>query len=274
MIRAMFFDLDGTLLNSAKQIPFSAICALQECREKGIKLFIATARARPPRLEQMLGWTEKEKGLFDGGIYSNGGCIGINGSFLYNCILPEVVQFVLKEISCYPGIHIAIQREDERHAFNHALSPASYGPWAVTEEEILPIDADCCHKAVKILLYDHDLIDAEEKIPMELVKRLEEFCLGKARFYLTDGGKTIQITGQSASKYAGVEKIRLELGLGRDEIAVFGDDTNDIEMLSGYEYSIAMGNASQDVQKAVKRVTKSNDEDGIAFAIHTFLPID
>lgn len=67
MIKAVFFDLDGTLLNSKKQISEETVLALKKCREKDVKLFVATAR--PPILDRMLNWTEKEFGLFDGGIF-------------------------------------------------------------------------------------------------------------------------------------------------------------------------------------------------------------
>lgn len=72
MIQALFFDLDGTLLNSEKKLTGRTLSALNACRERGIRLFVATAR--PPILGRMLGWTEKEQELFDGGIYCNGGC--------------------------------------------------------------------------------------------------------------------------------------------------------------------------------------------------------
>ena len=73
VIKALFFDLDGTLLNSDKEIPASAREAIAEYREKGVRVFFATARS--PRLDQTLGWTRWEFALFDGGIYANGACV-------------------------------------------------------------------------------------------------------------------------------------------------------------------------------------------------------
>ncbi|MBR3694320.1 MAG: HAD hydrolase family protein, partial [Erysipelotrichales bacterium] len=63
------------------------------------------------------------------------------------------------------------------------------------------------------------------------------------------------------------------LGLSRDEIAVFGDGENDIDMLSQYPNSVAMGNASDPVKEIAKYITLSNDEEGISFAIHDLLEI-
>ena len=70
MIKAIFFDLDGTLLNSKKIIPQSAVTMLKTCRERNIKLFIATART--PDLDKSLGWNVEILSLFDGGVFCNG----------------------------------------------------------------------------------------------------------------------------------------------------------------------------------------------------------
>ena len=56
MIKAVFFDLDGTLLSDRKTISPVNRKALRHLREKGIKVFLATARS--PMLDRMLGWTE------------------------------------------------------------------------------------------------------------------------------------------------------------------------------------------------------------------------
>ncbi|MBQ3692143.1 MAG: HAD hydrolase family protein, partial [Clostridia bacterium] len=83
----------------------------------------------------------------------------------------------------------------------------------------------------------------------------------------------IQVGNIKASKYNGVESIRNRLGINTNEIAVFGDDINDLEMLSGYENSVAMGNAIDVIKSAARFVTKTNDNDGIAFAIENILNV-
>ena len=65
-MKALFFDLDGTLLDSGKKIPASAVEALLAARAKGVKVFVCTGRSL--RVEKMLGWTT-EMTLFDGGVY-------------------------------------------------------------------------------------------------------------------------------------------------------------------------------------------------------------
>lgn len=55
MIRALFLDLDGTLLTSGKAISAENRTALAQCRANGIQVFPATARS--PMLDRMPGWT-------------------------------------------------------------------------------------------------------------------------------------------------------------------------------------------------------------------------
>ena len=56
-----------------------------------------------------------------------------------------------------------------------------------------------------------------------------------------------------------------------DEVAVFGDDVNDLEMIAFYPRSVAMGNAVEQVKQAAGYVTKTNDEGGIAHALEQIL---
>ena len=62
-------------------------------------------------------------------------------------------------------------------------------------------------------------------------------------------------------------------GYKKNEIAVFGDDFNDIEMLSEYPFSVAMGNAEAQVKAVAKYVTLDNDSDGIYEAIYNILKL-
>lgn len=271
MIKAVFFDLDGTLLNSKKEMDDSTKTALKECKKHGIKLFVATAR--PPILDKMLGWDEKEFGLFDGGLYFNGGCRKIGSKAFYTYIPQNVVSVCINEVSKYNSLNIALQMENEIHAFNNPLADFAYQAWGIDKKAAVEITEECKSKAIKLLIYYENIVDTVTPLPKDLVNNLKQQCNAGAKLYLTDNGRVIQITSKKASKYNGIENIRKQLDLDKSEVAVFGDDTNDLEMLDGYEVSVAMGNADEAVKRTAKFITKSNDDNGIAFALKEILQI-
>jgi hydroxymethylpyrimidine pyrophosphatase-like HAD family hydrolase len=91
--------------------------------------------------------------------------------------------------------------------------------------------------------------------------------------FLTDAGMVIQIMAQSASKLAGMREILASRGIEDDEVAVFGDDTPDMDMLRYFPNSCAMMNASSQVKACAAHVTASHDEDGIYYALRDQLGI-
>ena len=79
------------------------------------------------------------------------------------------------------------------------------------------------------------------------------------------------IVNETNSKSHGMEAICNHYGISQDETIAFGDGGNDIDMLRWAGVGIAMGNASQDVKDAADMVTTSVDEEGIEKAIETIL---
>ena len=269
-MKALFFDLDGTLLDSDKRIPASAVEALRAARAKGVKVFVCTGRSL--RVEKMLGWTT-EMTLFDGGVYCNGACICLDGETRYAFIDPDAVRAVIDEVSRYPEVHMSLNGEGADHAFNFDPPDSMMGPWGMKPEEIHPLDEAAIAHCTKMLIFYRELVNSTRKLPEELFPRLLERCGDKATMYLTDQGATIQIVSRESSKRVGIEKVRKALGLSPEEIAVFGDDLNDLEMISAYPVSIAMGNGVEAVKSAAKYVTLPNDEGGIAHALKHILHV-
>ena len=269
-MKALFFDLDGTLLDSGKKIPASAAAALMAARAKGVKVFVCTGRSL--RVEKMLGWTT-EMQLFDGGVYCNGACICLDGETKYVCIEPEAVRAVLAEVSRYEGVHVSLNGEGADHAFNFDPPESMMGPWGMKPEDIHPLDDAAIGHCTKMLVFYKELVNSTRPLPEDLFPCLQARCGGTATMYLTDQGATIQIVSRESSKRAGIERVRQALGIQPEELAVFGDDLNDLEMIRAYPVSVAMGNAVGEVKAAAKYVTRANDEGGIAHALKEILHI-
>lgn len=268
-MKALFFDLDGTLLDSTKRIPDSAVEALQAARAKGVRVYLASARS--PRLGETLGWTEREFDLFDGGVYSNGGYVEAAGQGRYAFIDPQAVRGCVEAVSRREDIHLSLHSPGHGYTLNFPLTETLKRSWGITEENLRPLDDHTMSQTAKMLVFRRELVGETEPLPTDLWQELSAICDGRARCYLTDQGASVQITSLDAGKLAAIRSVQGEMGWRDEEIAVFGDDVNDLEMISAYPVSVAMGNGVEAIKSAAKYVTLPNDEGGIAHALKHIL---
>ena len=166
MIKALFFDLDGTLLNSEKKIPLSAKKAIRACREKGIQVFLASARS--PRLAETLGWGEDEFSLFDGGIYSNGGYIEAAGEKRYAFIDADTVKKCAEAVCREGNVHLSLHTPGHGYAFNFQPDDDLMQGWGVSDENLRPLNEETMGQTAKILVFWRNLIGETELMPESL----------------------------------------------------------------------------------------------------------
>jgi len=262
VIKALFFDLDGTLLTSKREMSPETKKALEKCKENGIKLFIATAR--PPLLDKMLSWNDCILSLFDGGSYYNGGCVVIDEKKIYTPISDYIVEKTIEYVCEYNTLNIALQLEAEKHAFRFPLEENAYQSWGVASDEALSLNQIDNLLTIKILVFFSNLIDSVTPISDNLCDSLKSLCYETAQYYLTDKGKCVQIMAKGINKASSIEKIRILSGFDKSEVAVFGDDINDVEMLRDCGVGIAMSNAVDEAKAVATYICDSNDNDGIA----------
>jgi Cof subfamily protein (haloacid dehalogenase superfamily) len=266
VIRALFLDVDGTLLNSSRKISPATLEALLACRDKGVDVFVATAR--PPTLGRSIGLNQRELACLDsGGVFNNGGCLIYSHQKTYYPMDEAVVSGLLKTAFVWPEVNIALQMEGEFHAMRTPL--LDYTSWGVTGDEVLPIAGQDLSRVIKMLLFS-------KTMDMQVLERdVLAAHADAATIYLTGrpGAQFLEVVGHGISKRSGVERLIEFAHLSPDEIAVFGDDRNDIEMLSAFPNSVAMGNASGEVKQVARHVTLTNDEDGIVYALRHILRV-
>lgn len=266
MIKALFFDLDGTLLNSGNRIAESTIKALKECRDKGIKIFTATGR--PPLLKYLLPLGPEELELLnDGGVFYNGACILQGTQKQYFTVDEKIIDTVKETFKNYPDINLVLQMKNEKHSFNYYVSEKDLPSWGITKDQLLPYNTIGNTDTVKLYIFS----DNYSKELVSLYNALEPLIGMESSMYLTFKNKTIEIVGKNISKKSGVEGMLKFMGISKSEAAVFGDDMNDIEMLSSFPNSIAMGNACDQVKAVSRHITYDNNSDGIYFALKEYL---
>lgn len=246
--RALFFDIDGTLLPAyGASVPPSAQAALLALRRRGVKLFIATGR--PPHAVRML---RGQLGLdFDGYITLNGQyCADAAWQRFYEKPLPgTAVRALVPWLLEHPRIRCTFAELE----YMYTNIPGGDIP--------IPVDtpARCL---------THTTYQISPHVPVEQEAALLAHAPGcrSARwnaqgtdFIPADGGKTV-----------GMDRMLEHFGLAADACMAFGDGLNDLEMLQHAAVGVAMGNGVPEVRRAADYVTADAADDGIAKALAHF----
>jgi len=240
-IKMIVADLDETLLKTDKTISENAKNVLISCRKAGFKVVYATGR----------GGSAEHKissEYFDGRIIFNGAIALINDEVVYYKVIPyQAAQSLLVACDQY-GLKTASQ-----------FKGTDYSNFNVTNE--WPFIKD-----YKIVDFSKHKLDAE-KIYMvvnnaEDTKFIEKHL--NSEIYLTVSKDNLgQVMHKDATKSKAIEAVAQKWGINASEIAAFGDDLNDIDMLKYAGISIAMENALPEVKAIADYTCQSNNDDGV-----------
>lgn len=81
----------------------------------------------------------------------------------------------------------------------------------------------------------------------------------------------LEISDTKADKAKMLEVVIKEKGIKKDEVCIFGDSMNDLELFESFEETFAMDNANMKIKSLAKYITSSNDDDGVAKGIQLIL---
>lgn len=268
MYKLAVFDLDGTLLNSKHVVSKENLEAINLLRENNISVIIATGRSN-----ELLKVYVETLNITEDIITCNGTVIGHPDKdiMLYEDLVPkEEVKRVLEmcvkydhQFLVYTSKAIVGRKKD----FNEFATEKNidifkeYNPNFIPVEDIYEIIDN--YNINKVLI-----IERNPKKYIELSNRVKDYTkvshTQSFKYYLDIGplnnskGNTVKIL----CKY---------LGIKLDEVMAFGDQLNDISMISIVGFGVAMGNAKDEVKQIADFVTLTNDENGVAHAINTKL---
>lgn len=257
MIKAIFFDIDGTLVSLKKKVyPPSLVPALKELREKGVLLFVATGRSKfEIASEHLLDGLQ-----FDGFLTNNGqDAYDTEGNLLYGKPLdPKEAKAVLdwvEETGC-----ACWMVSGEKSCLNFTNRRVLEAMDAIHTQ---PPELGDLRKMLNSPIYKIVLFLTREEMaqPMKLAptsRMTQWFPLGHD-IISRDGGK----------KNAMLE-ILARYGIRPEESMAFGDSENDLEMLRAAGIGVSMGNGTEECLAAADYVTTDCDEDGILNALKHF----
>ena len=257
MIRALFFDIDGTLVSfNTHKVAQSTIDGLNIAKERGIKIFISTGRPL-----SFINKLEDIEHLIDGYITTNGSYNFMGKSVISMHSIPKeevltLVDYLNKHE--YPAILVGT---DNTAVINHkpivdrividTLNITNID-YSITAETVLQQD---------ILQITPFITQEQQDIIMPQIPH----CASE-RWH----PEFIDTVNKQASKGKALSDIVAYNDLLISETMAFGDGGNDISMLLKAGVGVAMGNANDNVKAMANYVTSSADDGGIYKALKHF----
>lgn len=268
-IKLIALDLDGTLLNEAKEITAPVQEALLYAAARGVHIVPVTGRPYLGIPRQLM-----DLGCVDYAVSSNGASVWRGERrIISHPIAMELCGELLEKLR---GQYIMEELFMDGAGY---ISPESYRK------------AEKLHAGTPFWDYYKESRRVDAELERRLMERegLEELalrCCGRE-----DGDAIAEILGAysqlkaarptpfyteivsaQAGKGKTLEELGALLGLGLEEIMAVGDSDNDREMLMKAGLPVAMGNAGEELKKLARYVTEDNEHDGVARAIYRFVP--
>lgn len=260
----MVSDVDGTLITRRKELAATTVAAVARLREAGIAF--ALISGRPPvgmrMVSEPLGVKTPICG-FNGGLATS----------------PDFSRIIAARYLERQIVGTAIEE----------LEQLGLDVWLYTDEKWLVRDRRAPHvtreaetvlmEPKEVAVFPENALDAVIKIVgvsdrPDVVKRAHAAIrqnVGHAVVAACSQPYYLDITSKMANKGQAVLILAEHLGVASEEIVTIGDMPTDVPMFEKSGVSIAMGNASVEVQHKAKYVTEDNDSDGFAKAVDRFV---
>ena len=253
MIKAAFFDLDGTLLShTTKTVSAGTVAALNALRQKGIPCIAATGR----HILEMDKLPIKQL-HFDGYLTMNGQLmLDEKKEVLFGVPITGEAKALLLQLFESRALPVLLLEQD-RIYLNHVDDVVI----AAQETISTPIPELGMYQGAP--LYQACLYLPPEGHPC--LEALRQQC--QVTWWHSQG---VDIVAKGGGKVAGIRRYLEANGIRREETIAFGDGHNDLEMLKFAGIGVAMGNAEEEVKAAADYVTASVDEEGVAKALKHF----
>ena len=253
-IKALFFDIDGTLVSfSTHTVPPSAVKALTMAKSRGLRIFISTGRAMG-----VINHLNPIEPLIDGYITTNGAYSTIGD----------------RTVACHPMADADVQailadadKEDYPVIVVGERTIVIYNPKPIVERifggeiGITSLDPSLTLAALgqeRILqMTPFITLDQQE----HLAQRLDGCTFGRWHPEFVD------INPAGIDKALGLHEMARHLGIDTAQTMAFGDGGNDIPILRAAGIGVAMGNSAAEVRQAADYVTAHIDHDGVAQAL-------
>ena len=261
-ISALLADVDGTLVTKAKVLTKRAIEAVRQLHDSGIAFFITSGR--PPRgmrmLIEPLG-LKAPLAAFNGGMIVLPNLTVIDERPLPDDIVPDVIDTLIAhglDVWIYRGTDWYVRSAQAAHVDREATT-VQFPP------TVVPTFEGLLSRVVKIVGVSDDLDSVARCEAAAQTQFGAHVSAARSQPYYLD------VTHPTANKGTVIERLSQSFKIPLESIAAIGDQPNDVLMFKPSGLSIAMGNASAEVQRQANYVTTSSEDEGFANAVERFI---
>jgi Cof subfamily protein (haloacid dehalogenase superfamily) len=261
-IRLFLADVDGTLVTQDKVLTDDAVAAVRALRQADV-LFAITS-GRPPRgMEMLVGPLQLDTPIaaFNGGLMVDKDMKVMQERSLAEDIVRPVADLMGSfdlDVWVYRGADWYVRDPKGPHVDREA--------WTVKFEPKVMRSLDGLTEGVVKLVGVSDDHDAIETATEAAVKKFgRQVTAAASQPYYLD------VTHPQANKGEVARDLAQRYHLDQAEIATIGDQPNDILMFDHSGLSIAMGNADPEAKEAAQKISRSNEDEGFAYAVEHFV---
>ena len=262
-IRLVVCDMDGTLLDAAKQIPDAVWPLIERMGERGIVFAPASGRQYATLAGQFARLGDDLVVIAENGSYVMQGGVEVSSSPIPAAAVHEIARAVRAHAGAGYDVGAVVcgkrsayvERTDE--AFLTRCRP--YYAALEVVDDVTEVEDDF----LKVAVYDFG--DAQH----DTAPALARFD-GELKVVVSDR-HWIDIMGAGVDKGVAVRALQAALGVTPEQTVVFGDYLNDLEMMDAASLSFAMANAHPDVAARANFTAPSNVEAGVVVTLRRLL---
>ena len=238
-------DLDGTLFRDDKSISAFTKETIRQAQAKGLLFGICTSRAKVNAVKFLEGI---EPDIL---ITNGGGIVYYQDKKIYDCefTVEEIRKLIAAAFEVF-GKDVIISADNEHALYSNSRDELGDKFWTYNDF------SDFRETCMKMCIESLDKEKVEKVASVIGLDQIDYLPFSDIPWY--------KLSKKAATKEKAIEELCRHLNIESSQIAAFGDDFNDIEMLKLCGKGIAMENAIEEVKNAADQVCASNEKDGVA----------
>ncbi len=261
--KLIVLDVDGTMLNSNREISKRTVATLRKVQQMGIKIALASGR---PTYGILPLAQAIDLGVYDGYIISYNGAQVMEaktGQILFERrIDPQMVPYLEKKATKM-GLTMAYYDGNEVVSTDitnpHVVDEAAMNGMTLRQDDQLSINMDDWPAEMM-------LVSDDEEALTSLGQHMQRHLNG-VMDTIHSNPYYLEIVGYQVGKSYAMSALVQKMGIQMSEVLAIGDGEADINMIQMAGTGVAMGNATEGVRRCADFTTLSNDQDGAALAI-------